>query len=311
VNIVPKAVSADFSPDYDRPIPYMERPRAFYRAIGFVTPYRWASFAEVPFTRLRKPLAESCVALITTAAPFDPAKGDQGPGAPYNSAAKFFTVYSGDTAAEHDLRISHVTYDRTHTSAADPASYFPLVALRRAVAAGRIGRLAARFHGAPTNRSHRTTMTTDGPEIVRRCREDGAEVAVLVPNCPVCHQTLSLVARQLEAAGIPTVIMGCAKDIVEHCGAPRFLFSDFPLGNGAGKPGDRAVQAFTLDLALRVLESAPAPRTTVQSPVRWADDAAWKLDFMNLDRVAPDELARQQAEFLEQKAVAQTVRASH
>ncbi|WP_216851347.1 glycine/sarcosine/betaine reductase selenoprotein B family protein [Acidisphaera sp. L21] len=307
---MPNAFSPGFSPDSDRPIPYMDRTRDFYRAIGFTVPYRWASFAEVPFTPLHKTLAESCVALITTAAPFDPAKGDQGPGAPYNSAAKFFTVYSGDTAAEHDLRISHVTYDRTHTSAVDQASYFPLRALRDAVVAGRIGRVAARFHGAPTNRSHRATITTDAPEIVRRSQEDGVDIAVLVPNCPVCHQTLSLVARQLEAAGIPTVIMGCAKDIVEHCGVPRFLFSDFPLGNGAGKPGDRSTQDFTLGLALRVLETAPGSRTTVQSPLRWADDAAWKLDFSNVDRIAPEELERQRAEFLAQKAVAHAVRAA-
>ena len=62
---------------------------------------------------------------------------------------------------------------------------------------------------------------------------------------------MSLVARHLEANGIPTVVMGCAKDIVEHCGVPRFLFSDFPLGNPAGKPCDVASQAATLELALR------------------------------------------------------------
>ncbi len=66
---------------------------------------------------------------------------------------------------------------------------------------------------------------------------------MLVPNCPVCHQTVSLVARHLEANGIPTVVMGCAKDIVEHAAVPRFLFSDFPLGNSAGKPHDEASQA--------------------------------------------------------------------
>ena len=74
---------------------------------------------------------------------------------------------------------------------------------------------------------------------------------MIVPNCPVCHQTSALVARHLEANGIPTVVMGCAKDIVEHAAAPRFLFSDFPLGNSAGKPQDVASQAQTLELALR------------------------------------------------------------
>jgi hypothetical protein len=115
---------------------------------------------------------------------------------------------------------------------------------------------------------------------------------------------VSLVARHLEGEGIPTVIMGCAKDIVEYCGVPRFLFSDFPLGNSAGRPFDVESQALTLELALRVLESAPAARTTVQSPLRWKDDASWKLDFSNLDRMTPEQLAERRREFDEIKAVA-------
>jgi hypothetical protein len=119
---------------------------------------------------------------------------------------------------------------------------------------------------------------------------------------------VSLVARHLEANGIPTVIMGCAKDIVEYCGVPRFLFSDFPLGNSAGRPFDVESQALTLALALRVLEAAPAARTTVQSPLRWADDATWKLDFSNLDRMTPEQIAERRREYDEIKAVAKAKR---
>jgi D-proline reductase (dithiol) PrdB len=124
----------------------------------------------------------------------------------------------------------------------------------------------------------------------------------------VCHQTVSLAARHLEANGIPTVIMGCAKDIVEYVGVPRLLFSDFPLGNPAGRPRDPQSQAFTLDLALRVLETAPASRTTVQSPLRWSDDPAWKLDYSNIDRLSAEEIIRRRAEFDRQKEIAKTVR---
>ena len=113
---------------------------------------------------------------------------------------------------------------------------------------------------------------------------------------------MSLVARHLEADGLPTVIMGCAKDIVEHCGVPRFLFSDFPLGNSAGRPHDPDSQALTLELTLRVLESAPAARTTVQSPLRWSDDAAWKLDFNNLAKLTPEDIAERSREFESVKA---------
>jgi hypothetical protein len=124
----------------------------------------------------------------------------------------------------------------------------------------------------------------------------------------VCHQTVSLAARHIEAGGIPTVIMGCAKDIVEHCGVPRFLFSDFPLGNSAGRPLDVESQAATLELALRVLETAPAARTTVQSPQRWSDDASWKLDFYDLAKLSPEEIAERRKEFDAVKAVAKARR---
>jgi hypothetical protein len=117
---------------------------------------------------------------------------------------------------------------------------------------------------------------------------------------------VSLVSRHLEANGIPTVIMGAAKDIVEHCGVPRFLFSDFPLGNSAGRPHDAESQAQTLELALRVLETAPGPRTTVQSPQRWSDDASWKLDYNNLAKLTPEELAERRKEFEVVKAVIKT-----
>src|SRR3546814_2858008 len=124
----------------------MKRTRDYYVTLGFGTPYRWAPYLECPFTPLKKPLSEARVGIVTTAAPYDPEKGDQGPGAAYNSAAKFYTVYSGDTSQEHDLRISHIGYDRLHNKADDSRAWFPLQALRDAAASGRIGSIAPRFH---------------------------------------------------------------------------------------------------------------------------------------------------------------------
>jgi len=170
-----------FAPEDDVPIRYMDRTREYYQALGFA-PYRWAHFTDAPFATLRVPLARARVALITTAAPFQPEAGDQGPRAPYNAAAKFYQVYSGPVDGKPDLRISHVGYDRANTVPEDIDAYFPLGRLREAVAAGRLGSLTPRFHGAPTNRSHRVTMETDAPELLRRCREDGADAVVLVPS---------------------------------------------------------------------------------------------------------------------------------
>ena len=296
--------------DDDVSIAYMNRTRDWYLALGYDNPYRWAHLRDVPFAPLKKSLSDARVTVITTAAPYRPELGPQGPGAPYNAGAKFYEVYEGDTTAEHDLRIAHVAIDRVHTSMEDSASWFPLAALRRARSKGRIGSIAPFFFGVPTQRSQRQTLDVDAPEVLRRCRRDGVDAAVLLPNCPVCHQSLSLVARELEAAGIPTVVMGCARDVVEHCGVPRFLFSDFPLGNPAGRPHDPASQDETLAWGLGLLESAIGPRTTLQSPLRWAEDAAWKADYMNPSRLSPAELARLRAEAEAARLEARALRAA-
>ena len=171
-----------FAADHDAPIPYMQRIRDYYLALGYATPYRWAHYAEMPYQPLTKPLRECRVALITPAAPYQPGEGDQGPGAPYNAAAKFYTVYSGESSIDHDLRISHLAIDRAHTTAEDSNTWFPLAQSRRCAAAGRIGEVAPRFHGVPTNCSHRATLGQDCPELLARCRADGADIAVLVAN---------------------------------------------------------------------------------------------------------------------------------
>ena len=119
---------------------------------------------------------------------------------------------------------------------------------------------------------------------------------------------MSLMARHLEANGVPTVVMGAAKDIVEQCGVPRFLFSDFPLGNAAGRPYDVASQNATLELALKVLETAPGPRTTVQNPLKWNVSPEWHVHYLNLAALSAEEIARRREANDRIKQVAQGVR---
>ena len=281
-----------FAPEMDQPIRYIERTRNYYLGLGYDNPYVWAHYIKVPFTRLQKPLSQSVLGLITTAVEFDPSKGDQGPGAPYNAAAKFYEPYKTPINQKQDLRIAHVGIDRKNANMEESACWFPLAAARRVVEMGRLQMVSPNFYGLPTNRSQRHTLEIDAPIILKMLRADNVDVAILIPNCPICHQSQSLLARYLEEAGIPTVVMGAAKDIVEYCGVPRFLFSDFPLGNAAARPNDPASQDLNFELALRLLESAPAPRTTVQSPLVWSQDPAWKLDYYNLENLSEQEVAR-------------------
>jgi hypothetical protein len=93
---------------------------------------------------------------------------------------------------------------------------------------------------------------------------------------------VSLVARHLEANGVSTVVIGSAKDIVEQCGVPRFVFTDFPLGNPCGKPYDATMQHEILGIALDLLETARYARTTVQTPFCWDTSNEWRTNYMQI-----------------------------
>ena len=93
---------------------------------------------------------------------------------------------------------------------------------------------------------------------------------------------MSLVARHLEANGIPTVIIGSGRDIVEQAAVPRFLFVDFPLGNPCGKPGDIEMQRSIVGMALDLREKAYTPQTTIQAPYVWSEDHSWRDRFMEV-----------------------------
>ena len=106
---------------------------------------------------------------------------------------------------------------------------------------------------------------------------------------------MSLVARCLEADGIATVVLGSALDIVEHCGVPRFAFTDFPLGNPCGRPWDRAMQGQVVASAMALFETAAGPRTTLRLPYRWGGDESWRDNYMAI-RDADLKALRQQGE---------------
>jgi D-proline reductase (dithiol) PrdB len=297
-----------FARELDQAVRYIERTRNYYLGLGYETPYVWAHYIDVPFAPLKKPLHQSTLGLVTTAVPFDASKGPQGPGATYNANAKFYDPYIRSIDVDADLRIAHVGINRRNANLEDSNCWFPIGAAKRSVVAGRIQSLAQHFYGLPTNRSQRHTLEIDAPLILSKMRADHVDVAVLIPNCPICHQSQSLLARYLEGAGIPTVIMGAAKDIVEYCGVPRFLFSDFPLGNAAALPNNPQSQDSHFELALGLLEGAPGPRTTVQSSLIWASDPAWKLDYFNLERLSAEEIARLRDEAERARITARDIR---
>jgi len=261
----------------DAPVSYMERTRHYYRALGYANDYRWATFEEVPFTLPARPLAKLRIALITTSSPQD-----------FDGVKR---VWSGAVSPPPEkLFTDNVAWDKDSTHTDDRASFLPIEAACELAGQGIFAGLTSRFHGVPTEYSQRKTTDEDAPEILARVRQDGADAAVLCPLCPVCHQTASLVARHLEASGLPTVIIGSALDVVEHCGVPRFYFTDFPLGNPCGHPWRPDMQLEIVRRALVLFETAKAPRTTLKAPFAWHEEgSAWRARY---GRVTPEDLDR-------------------
>ena len=141
-----------------------------------------------------------------------------------------------------------------------------------------------------------------------RVREDRADPAVLCPLCPVCHQTVSLVARHLETNGIPTVIVGSALDVVEHCGVPRFYFTDFPLGNPCGHPWQPEMQREIVHQALSLFETAKTPRTTVKAPFSWKEDGVvWRARYGRVDPTEKERLLKLGEERRRRQAMAKQI----
>ena len=278
---------------YRQFVSYIDKSREYYLAQDYGNPYRWAYHRDAPFAPLSKPLRECRIGLITTASVVE------GHPPPFSVPS---IVYSAPTdPAPAGLYTDNRFWDKDATHTEDLDSFAPIHRLQEAEAAGRIGKLSRRFYGAPTEYSQRKTNEIDAPEILRLCREDAVDAAMLVPLCPVCHQTTSLVSRRLEAAGIPTVVVGSARDIVEQCGVARFVFTDFPLGNPCGMPYDAAMQCSIVGIALDLLESARYPRTTVQTPFHWPTDD-WRANFMRVDDSNREALRQAGKERREQQA---------
>ncbi len=157
-------------------VSYIDRTREFYAAQGYDRPYQWAHHDEVPFAPLPKLLAECRVALVTTANPALEAPRKKG------SLRGEQPVWSASVEpAPERLSTQHLSWDKETTHTDDVESFLPLAALAGFAAEGRIGGVAPRFHGIPTDYSQRSTVEKDAPELLRRCHEDDVDVALLVP----------------------------------------------------------------------------------------------------------------------------------
>ena len=140
-----------------QPVGYMERTRKYYQAQGFDKPYDWATFEEVPFAALKKPLSKSRVGLITTAALYDREASDP----------RFVDSFS-TSAPPKRLYANDLSWDKNATHLTDPESYLPLHGLSEPINPGLIEVLTPQFTCAPTENGIRRPMPHTPPNLFAR-----------------------------------------------------------------------------------------------------------------------------------------------
>lgn len=95
----------------------------------------------------------------------------------------------------------------------------------------------------------------------------------------MCHQSVGLIAREIERAGIPTLCMSSAWDITFAVRPPRAVFVNFPLNHETGKANDAALQRRILLDAFRAFETLWAPGQILTLPYVWyPDDRRWEAE---------------------------------
>ncbi len=92
------------------------------------------------------------------------------------------------------------------------------------------------------------------PKLTQRAHRYEVQAALLVPASVLCHQSIGLVARALELAGIPTMTLAVVREVVESVRPPRVALYDGDIGSVAGQPGWPEHQRRILDEALRLIE---------------------------------------------------------
>ena len=216
--------------------------------------YPFVSNRRAPFTPARRALPMLNLALISSAGayidgttPFES-----------NSADLSYREIPIEVEAA-DLRFVANGYEATSVEQ-DRNCLIPVERLLEFESNGIIGQLNSvfwSFSGAV--RDAGAVADELAPKLVERLQRYEVQAALVVPASRLCHQTIGLVARALELAGIPTMMLAVQKDVVESVRPPRVALHDGELGMVAGKPRWAEHQRRILDESLRLIEPMDQP----------------------------------------------------
>ena len=252
-------------------VPYMKNTAERYTRLGY-EPYRWFHADNAPpFVPLAKPLAQARIGMLCTSGAY--AVGQVAYHYKDDSTLRAIPSETPDAA----LRFAHVTENFLVDARRDPQCLVPTAALRRLKAEGVIGGLADTFRSCMGGvYSQRRVREQLAPALLAAFRAQQVDAVLLVPMCPICHQSACILSRHLEAHGIPTMCLGSALDIFSAGRPPRATFVDYPLGHSAGKAFDRDDQYAIVRAAMLGFTTMTQPGEIAWLPNRWSEFDDWK-----------------------------------
>ncbi len=209
---------------------------------------------DVPWTAPRAPVSESTLALVTTSGLHH---RDDDPFVKYDQSYRVIDagVSEGDLLQSQ----SSIGFDRG-LRMRDINVVFPVDRLRELVADGTVGALAPRFYSlVGAQEDSERTAETIGRLIGPLLLEQGAELVLITPTCPVCTHTSGALARVLEQQGLATAAFSLVREYTEKVRPPRAVFVPFPFGAPCGLPGEREQQLSVVRTALATFDAPQGP----------------------------------------------------
>lgn len=214
----------------------------------------------VPFTPYERDLSD---AIVTIASATGVHLSGQDPFPSEDPGDISYREIPGD-ASMADFRITHHHYDHTEADG-DPNIIFPLETLRELASEGFIKGVNDIHYSLGFTTRLRELYEHTYPEIANRIDRSKTKLVILTAGCPsTCHRSVVNLAREIEAIGVPTMIISASPDATESIRPPRAMtFEGSEIGKVVGLANDREMHGKVLRAALSMFTHDTPPGKVV------------------------------------------------
>ena len=242
--------------------------------------YEFVEYSDLPEGVQVPDLAEARVALIATAGV-------------YAEDQKAFSITPGEVEPEYLLQRFREMGDpsfRVLSNTVDPSSLriaypyldtagieedintvFPITRIQELEEESYIGSIAQAHLSFMGYLPNPRELTSEIASAVELLLEDNVNLALLTPADALSHQTMAILQRAVEGAGIATISVVLCRDLIENIGVPRAVHYRFPFGYTFGDANDETTQLRILKETLRSSTEIVEVGTIVDLPHEWME----------------------------------------